>query len=74
MKIFYQLFENAFKYVSPGGKIQILIYPVEDEQIMIVFKDNGNGLSKEDIPHLFEQGFRGKNSINKSTTGFAEWL
>ena len=70
MKIFYQLFENAFKYLSPGGKIQILIYPVEDKQIMIVFKDNGTSLAKEDIPNLFEQGFRGKNSKNKPGNGF----
>ena len=70
MKIFYQLFENVFKYVAPGGKVQILIYPVEEKQMMVVFKDNGNSLTKEEIPNLFEQGFRGKNSISQPGNGF----
>lgn len=70
MKIFYQLFENAFKYVPSGGRIQIFVYPVEENQIMVVFKDNGNGLPQEEMPYLFEHGFRGGNSINKPGNGF----
>lgn len=70
MKIFYQLFENAFKYVPLGGKIQISVYPVEENQIMVVFKDNGTGVSAEELSHIFEQGFRGGNSINKRGNGF----
>jgi signal transduction histidine kinase len=70
MKIYYQLFENAFKYVPKGGRIQILVYPVEGNQIMVVFKDNGNGLSKEEMPYLFNHGFRGGNSVNKPGNGF----
>lgn len=70
MKIFYQLFENAFKYVSPGGKIQISVYPVEENHIMVIFKDNGMGVPEEELLHIFEQGFRGANSINKRGNGF----
>lgn len=70
MKIFYQLFENAFKYVPPGGKIQLLVYPVEENQIMVVFKDDGKSLPKEEISNLCKQGYRGKNSANKPGNGF----
>jgi signal transduction histidine kinase len=37
---------------------------------MVVFKDNGNGLSKEEMPYLFNHGFRGGNSVNKPGNGF----
>lgn len=70
MRVFYQLFENAFKYLDSGNEIQIIVYPIEDEQIMIVFKDNGRGVAKSELQFLFEEGFRGKNRGQKPGSGF----
>lgn len=70
MRIFYQLYENAFKYLSAGDKINISIYSIEKEQVMIVFKDNGPGMEEKEFEHVFEQGFRGRNSQNKLGNGF----
>ena len=69
MRIFYHLFENAFKYLKPGNEIQIRIYSVEDEEILIAFRDNGQGVKKEEIPHIFDRNFRGSNSVGVRGSG-----
>lgn len=70
MRIFYQLYENAFKYLKTGSEILVSIYKVENEGVMLVFKDNGTDLNVEEVQFLFEQGFRGTNSHNKPGNGF----
>jgi len=70
MRIFYQLFENAFKYLEQGDAIQIQVYSVEERQVLIVFKDNGPGLVEEESERIFEKEFRGSNSAGKRGTGF----
>ncbi len=70
MRVFYQMFENAFKYLQRGNHISIQIYYAGEDQILVVYKDNGKGLPKEERKHIFERGFRGKNSRGKAGSGY----
>lgn len=54
-QIFGNLLDNAVKYLEPGrpGRITISADRVSDEVVFRI-RDNGRGMSKEDIPKAFE--------------------
>ena len=53
-KVFFNLLSNAFKFTPDGGKISIHI--VQEQNIVrMVVEDTGKGISKEDLPHIFER-------------------
>jgi two-component system, OmpR family, phosphate regulon sensor histidine kinase PhoR len=54
------LLENAVKYTTPGGIIQLEIQ-AEDDQVFIKVKDNGPGIPAADLPYLFDKFFRASN-------------
>ncbi len=55
------LFDNAFRY-SPDGKVEVTITK-EGQNVKLEIKDDGIGISDEDIPKLFEKFHRGKNAM-----------
>lgn len=67
-QIIYNLLSNALKYLNPHGKVELSLHR-EDENLSITIKDNGIGISKEDLPFIFERFFRSDVSRNKSTGG-----
>ncbi len=65
-----QLLSNAIKYTNKG---KISIYSLEDKKLII--EDTGIGISKEDIPRIFEKGFTGYNGrTDKKATGLGLYL
>ena len=64
-----QIFSNAAKYTSCGG---IEVY-MEDDRLVI--QDSGCGISKEDLPRVFELGFTGSvGRSERSSTGIGLYL
>ena len=57
--------KNCMEHTPEGGKIEI--EATENALYTeIVIKDNGTGISKEDMPHIFERFYKGKDSDDKS--------
>ena len=57
--------KNCMEHTPDGGKIEI--EAAENALYSeIVIKDNGTGISPEDLPHIFERFYKGKNSDGKS--------
>ncbi len=55
-KVFYNLFDNAFRYAPPFSKITVICNET-GEGLSVMFADNGVGITAEDRKHLFERGF-----------------
>ena len=67
-QIISNLLSNAIKF-SPAGKSIGLTCTMENEELMVMVKDSGIGISEEDQRHLFERFFRAKNAANIQGTG-----
>ncbi|MCZ2127752.1 MAG: HAMP domain-containing protein [Anaerolineales bacterium] len=67
----YNLVENALKYTPPNEKVTVRTISHPHDLIFAV-EDSGIGIAAEDIPHLFEKFYRGKQRearINQPGSG-----
>lgn len=73
------LVDNAVKYTLPHGAIRMSLGKANG-YAKIVIKDNGIGISPEDIPHIFDRFYRSNNArtANHNGTGLGlsicQWI
>ena len=56
-RVFTNIISNALKYTPTGGEIQVFSSKVYDD-ILIKVSDNGIGISKEQLPNIFDRFYR----------------
>lgn len=59
------IIKNCIEHTSDGGKIEIKT----DETTVfsrVIIRDNGCGIAKEDLPHIFDRFYHGKNASSQS--------
>ena len=75
--ILNQIIHNSIKYKKQNENLQIEIFAKEQKENTILYiKDNGIGISKNDISRVFEKGFTGENGrlTGKKSTGIGLYL
>jgi two-component system NtrC family sensor kinase len=65
-QIFDNLIDNASKYTRTGGKIR-LSAQAEKDVFIVQVSDNGYGILEDELPHIFEQFYRGSNALDQTS-------
>jgi signal transduction histidine kinase len=58
IQVLTNLLDNALKFTSPGGRVTVRA----DEQtdaVWVCVADTGTGIAPDELPHLFQQFYRG---------------
>jgi signal transduction histidine kinase len=63
-QVFINILSNAVKFTNFNGRVWINLTRNKND-IIISIRDNGLGISKEDLPFIFERLYRGDKSRNK---------
>lgn len=67
-QILNNLVDNAIKFNRPGGRIEVLSERREGSSVIHV-RDSGTGISKADLPRVFERFFRADRSRSREAGG-----
>ena len=67
-QVLYNLITNAIRYTTPGTGI-LLKTEGAGEKVRLTIADEGPGIPPEDLPHVFEQFYRGEKSRNRASGG-----
>ena len=68
-QVVINIMSNAIKYTPDGGQIDIRITRSQRKSVLISIADNGIGIPKEDVSHLFERFYRVEKSRNQDAGG-----
>jgi signal transduction histidine kinase len=69
-QVLINLLDNAFKFTPDGGEVDLMVNKNKD-YMFIQVKDNGYGISEEDLPYIKEKFYKGKNSKSHSGLGLS---
>ena len=67
-QVFYNLIENAIKFVNESGTLSFSA-DSDDEQVRVHLRNSGEGLTEEEIAHVFDRFYKTDTSRERDTTG-----
>jgi signal transduction histidine kinase len=59
-QIAQNLVENALRYTPETGKVRVRVAADDEERILIEVVDTGVGIPEEELPHVFDRHFVGR--------------
>lgn len=68
-RLFLNLMRNAIKYGKKGGEVKIDA-KIGNKELKITVSDNGIGIPKEDLPHIFDRFYRSDLCVKYGKSGF----
>jgi len=78
-RLFLILIDNAVKYTPAGGSISVTLR-VSGQEAVAEVKDTGIGISRDDLPHIFERFYRADKARSRDEGGaglglsIARWI
>jgi signal transduction histidine kinase len=62
------LLSNALKFTPSGGKVEVCTVE-EDGRVRLLVRDNGPGMSFDEVPHLFKRFYRTRSAGERQIQG-----
>jgi len=59
-QVFLNIINNAFAAMSDGGRLEIGIRAVDQDNVAVTITDDGVGITKDDLDHIFDPFFTTK--------------
>jgi signal transduction histidine kinase len=67
-RVLNNLLDNALRHTQAGGRVHVSASATV-EGVLVEVRDTGEGISAEDLPHVFERFYRGEKSRSRATGG-----
>lgn len=67
-RVLSNLVSNALRHTPAGGTVHLAVKRIAEE-VVVTVEDNGSGFKSADLPHLFEQFYRGEQARSRATGG-----
>ncbi len=67
-QVWLNLIDNAVKFSPQGGRIEVRLAR-EGTRVSVAVRDHGTGVDEKDLPHIFEQYYKGEASRSAPGNG-----
>ncbi len=67
-QLFLILLDNAFKYTTAGGRVEV-IGALNEETVAVTVSDTGIGIAASDLPSIFDRFYRAENARSQPGAG-----
>jgi signal transduction histidine kinase len=67
-RVLYNLITNAIRHTPAGGEVRVQAMVVHD-RVRVAVEDSGEGITSEDLPHVFERFYRGERARTREEDG-----
>jgi signal transduction histidine kinase len=76
VQVLHNLIDNAIKYSASDTKIEVRVYhtPTRRQTVLIQVKDQGVGIAKSELPHIFKRFHRAQHAASVSGFGIGLYL
>ena len=68
-QILYNICDNAVKFSAPNGMLKVSVKRLKNRKYLIGIYNEGSGIPKEDLPHIFERFYKSDKSRGLDKTG-----
>jgi PAS domain S-box-containing protein len=70
-RVLMNIVDNAIKFTSPGGQVEVTVQTGADGRALITVEDNGIGIAAEDLAKVTTRYFRGTEQVRGSGLGLS---
>ncbi len=68
-QVIANLLSNALRYTSAGGAVRVAVSSEDGKGLAVSVADSGQGISAEDLPHIFDRFYRGAQPKTSRVAG-----